>query len=153
MVAIAPTTRHKGEGAAYDSGMDEARVPALAGLSGLGVAVVAVALASATGGPYLTGDAVNGWIVVFAAGLFGAMFATPFVVERRMRPAIADADKRWERSLLLWGAVSVVVLIAGIVVGSAGDFAGDSLAGAIGLIITIEAALVLGTMIVWLLSG
>jgi hypothetical protein len=130
------------------------RLPRLAAVAGVAVAVGALLLASAAGGPYLTADGVNGWIVVFAAGTFAALFATPFVIERRLRPAIADSDKRWERALLYWGAISVVALGAGILVGASTEWAsGDSLAGAAGLLLSIEAVLVLGAMAVWLLSG
>ena len=134
--------------------MDEERLPALGALGGLGLALVALALASATGAPYVTGDGVNGWMVVFAAGSFGALFAVPFVFERRLRPAIADADKRWERALLYWGAVSLGAIALGILLSSSADWAsGDSLAGAAGLLLTIESGLVLGAMLVWLVSG
>lgn len=134
--------------------MDEARAPFLALVGGLALAVVGLALAGATGSPYLSADAVNGWIVVFAAGVLAVLFATPFAVERRMRPRIAESDRRWERSLLAWGAISIVVLLAGFLLGVGADWAsGDSLAGAAGLLITIEAVLVLATMVVWLLSG
>jgi hypothetical protein len=97
---------------------------------------------------------VNGWIVLFAFGLLGALFALPFAIERRMRPRIAESDRRWERSLLAWGAISLGVLLLGFLLGVSADWAsGDSLTGAAGLLITIEAVLVLGTMVVWLLSG
>ena len=138
----------------YDQCVDKERLPRLAAVSGLAVAVSAMLLASATGAPYLTADGVNGWIVVFAAGAFAALFATPFMIERRLRAAIADSDKRWERALLYWGAISIVALGAGILLGASADWAsGDSLAAAAGLLLTIEAVLVLGVMVVWLLSG
>jgi hypothetical protein len=136
------------------SPVTEERAPLLALFAGAGLAAVGLVLAGATGGPYLDTDSVNAWIVVFAAGLLAALFATPFAIERRMRPTVAESDRRWERSLLAWGAVAVAVLLAGFLLGVAADWAsGSSLAGAAGLLITIEAVLVLGTMIVWLLSG
>lgn len=134
--------------------MDEERLPAVAAVAGLAVAAAALLLAGAVGGPYLTADALNGWIVVFAAGAFAALFAAPFVIERRLRPAIAESDRRWERALLYWGAISLVALGIGVLVGASADWAsGDSLAGAAGLLLTIESVLVLGAMVVWLLSG
>lgn len=134
--------------------MDEERLPLLGLFVGTGLAVVGLLLAGATGEPYFSTDSVNIWIVVFAAGLLGALFATPFAIERRMRPRIAESDRRWERALLAWGAVAIVVLLAGFLLGVSADWASStSLAGAAGLLITIEAVLVLGTMIVWLLSG
>lgn len=134
--------------------MDEERLPLLGLLAGAGLAVCGLLLAGVAGEPYLTSDSVNAWIVVFAAGVLGALFAAPFAIERRMRPRIADSDKRWERALLAWGAIAIVVLLAGFLLGVSADWAsGGSLAGAAGLLITIEAVLVLGTMVVWLLSG
>ena len=131
----------------------ELRIPALGVSAGLATALVSLALAAAAGAPYLSADRVNGWIVVFAAGLLAALIATPFLFERLQRTSIGDGDKRWERALLYWGAVSIGVLVIGLLLGSGGDFAGDSLAGSVGLLISIEAALVTGTMVVWLLSG
>jgi hypothetical protein len=131
----------------------ELRVPALGVSAGLATALGSLALAAAAGAPYLSADRVNGWIVVFAAGLLAALIATPFLIERLQRARIADGDKRWERALLYWGAISIGVLVIGLLLGAGGDFAGDSLAGSAGLLISIEAALVTGTMVVWLLSG
>jgi hypothetical protein len=134
--------------------MDEARAPFMAVAGGAALAAIGLLLAGATGDPYLSVDAVNGWIVVFAAGLLAILFATPFAIERRMRPRIEESDRRWERSLLAWGAIAIGVLLAGFLLGVSADWAsGDSLAGAAGLLITIESVLVLGTMVVWLLSG
>jgi hypothetical protein len=131
----------------------ELRIPALGAGAGLATALVSLALAAAAGAPYLSADRVNGWIVVFAAGLLAALIATPFLIEHLQRSRIADGDQRWERALLYWGGISIGVLVIGLLLGSGGDFAGDSLAGSAGLLISIEAALVTGTMIVWLLSG
>jgi hypothetical protein len=133
--------------------MDEERLPTLAAVVGLAVAAAGLLFAAATDGPYLTADSVNAWIVVFAAGLFAALFAVPFAFERRLRTAVPDRDKRWERALLGWGAVAIGVLFAGGMLGLANDYSGSSLGGALGLLITIEAGLVLATMVVWLVSG
>lgn len=134
--------------------MHQERIPQLGVLTGVGVAAIALLLAGAKGAPYITTDSVNVWIVLFAFGLLGALFATPFAIERRMRPRYAESDRRWERSLLAWGAVSLGALLAGFLLGVSADWAsGESLAGAAGLLITIEAVIVLGTMVVWLLSG
>jgi hypothetical protein len=132
--------------------MDEIRLPRTAALGGLGVAAIGLILAAATDGPYLTSDDVNWWVVVFAAGLFAALFALPFAIERALRGRISDEEKRWERALLLWGGVSAIVLGVGVIAASSADWSGSELAGAAGLIVTIEAGLVLATMIVWLLS-
>jgi hypothetical protein len=133
--------------------MDETRLPTIAAVGGLGLAAIALILAGATGGPYLTADSVNGWIVVFAVGAAVALGAVPFAFERRMRARIDDGDKRWERSMLIWAAVAAPVLAAGIALASGGDWSGATLAGAAGLILTIEAGLVAGAVVVALLSG
>lgn len=129
-------------------------MPLLGVAVGAGCAAAGLLLASAKGAPYLTSGSVNGWIVLFAFGLLGALFAMPFAIERRMRPRYSESERRWERSLLAWGAIALGVLLAGYLLGVSADWAsGSSLAGAAGLLITIEAVIVLGTMVVWLLSG
>jgi hypothetical protein len=133
--------------------MDEERLPTTGFWAGIALAATGLLFASATDGPYLTSDDVNGWIVVFAAGLFGALIAIPFMLERRMRARVEDRDKRWERALLAWGAIAIGVLFAGGMLGLANDYASSGLGGALGLVITFEAALVLATMVFWLLSG
>jgi len=134
--------------------MDEERLPLRAAVGGAATAFAGLVLASATGEPYLSADSVNFWIVLFAAGLMAVLFATPFALERRMRASIDDGDRRWERALLAWGAISILFLLAGFLLGVSADWAsGASLAGAAGLLVTIESALVLGTMVVWLVSG
>ncbi len=121
--------------------------------AGTGLAVAGLLLAGATGAPYLTSEAVNPWVIVFAAGALAALYAIPFSVERRMRQRIEDRDRRWERALLAWGAMAIGVLLAGVLFGVAGEWSGSSLAGTAGLLVTIEAALVIVTMIFWLVSG
>ena len=136
-----------------DPPVTEERAPIIAGLAGAVLALAGLLLAAATGEPYLTSDAVNPWIVVFAAGALAALYATPFAIERRMRTGIPESDRRWERALLAWGAIAIGTLLAGILLGVAGDWSGSSLAGAAGLLVTIESGLVLATMLAWLLSG
>ena len=97
----------------YDPGMDEQRLPTTGALIGIALAAIGLLFAAATDGPYLTTDDVNGWILVFAAGLFGALIAVPFMLERRLRRSVDDRDKRWERALLGWGAIAIGVLFAG----------------------------------------
>jgi hypothetical protein len=125
----------------------------MAVLGGSGTAVVSIVLAAAAGGPYLTAADVNGWIVVYAAALFAALFAAPFLIERLLRSRIEDSERRWERSLLAWGGLALGALLLFVLVGVAGDFSGHSLAGSVGLVGGIEALLVVGTMLVWILSG
>ena len=125
------------------------RVAALLAVGGGATAVVSLALAGAAGEPYLGADGVNGWLVVFAAGLLAALVAFPFGVELRLRQRYPDRDRRWEVALLIWGAVSVAVLAVAVLAG----FDTGTLGGAAGLIAAIEAGLVIATIGVWLLSG
>jgi hypothetical protein len=125
------------------------RFAALLALGGAGTAVISVLLAAASGKPYLEADGVNVWIVVFAAGLMAALIAFPFGFEVSLRGRYPDRDKRWEASLVVWGLVAGALLAAGLAAG----FDTGTLGGAVGLILVIESALVVGTVAVWLLSG
>jgi len=139
------------------------RPAALAALGGAATAAVALLLAAARGGPYLTADAVNGWVVVFAAALLLALVAAPFELERKLRewrpppepePGTAKLrDERWEGAALAWGGICIAVLAIAVPVGLAESFSGNSLAGTAALFATIEAGLVLATLLLWLLSG
>jgi hypothetical protein len=128
-------------------------VPALAALAGLLVAAAALILAAVSGPPYLSTDGVNGWIVVFAAALFAALLAVPFAMERMQRASRPESDARWERVVPAWGAIALVLLLAGVLAGASGSFADDSLAGSAGLVATIEAGLVVVAIGAVLLSG
>ena len=142
------------------------RPTALAAFAGVAVALVSLLLAAAAGGPYLTAERVNGWVVVFAAGLLLALTMAPFLLEdwlrrRRGPPApAADSgeppqlrDERWEGAALAWGGVSLAVLAVAIPVGIAESFSGNSLAGTAALLATIEAGLVLIALLAWLLAS
>jgi hypothetical protein len=133
----------------WDGGERSGRFAALLALGGTAVAIVSVLLAAAAGEPYLSSNGVNAWIVVFAAGLMAALLAFPFGLEVRLRERFPDRDKRWETSLVMWGAAAGILLAIGLVAG----FDTSTLGGALGVILVIEAALVVGTVVVWLLSG
>ncbi len=129
------------------------RTPTGVGLAGVIIALAALLLAVVSGPPYLSSDGVNGWIVVYAAGLFTALLAIPFALERRLRATHPDRDSRWDRTVPVWGAISVAVLVVGALAGAAGGFAGDSLAGTAGLLAAVEAGLVTIGLLFVLLSG
>jgi hypothetical protein len=129
------------------------RPPALAVAIGGAVAVGGLLLAAATGPPYLSSGGVNGWIVVFALGLFAALFAAPFLIEGGLRESRAEADARWDYALPLWGLIAVAVLGLGLLIGLGNDFASDSLAGSSGLLMVIEGSLVVITLVAVVLSG
>jgi hypothetical protein len=111
--------------------------------------LVSLLLAGAVGEPYLEADGVNGWLVVFAAGLLAALVAFPFGIESRLRGRYPDRDRRWEVSLLVWGGLAIALLAIAVIAG----FETGTLAGAAGLITAIEAGLVVATIGVWLVSG
>ena len=142
---------------AYDAGMSNGwgdgersgRFAALLAIGGAGTAVVSALLAAAAGEPYLEADGVNPWIVVFAAGLMAALIAFPFGLEVRLRERYPDRDKRWEAALVVWGLVAGALLALGLIAG----FDTATLGGALGLILALEAALIVATVVVWLLAG
>ena len=133
----------------WGDGERSGRFAALLALGGTATAVVSALLAGAAGEPYLEADGVNPWIVVFAAGLMAGLIAFPFGLEVRLRERHPDRDKRWETALVVWGLVAGVLLVLGLIAG----LDTSTLAGALGLILVIESALVVGTVVVWLISG
>jgi len=120
---------------------------------GLALAAAGLLLAGATGGPYLTAGDVNAWIVVFAVGLFTALFAAPFLIERAVAASRGEGDARWDYALPLWGAVALAVGGLGLLVGLGTEFGGDSLAGSAALIAIIESGLVVLTLAAVTLAG
>lgn len=116
------------------------------------MAVVAIGLAAARGAPYLSLSELNPWLVVFAIGLFAAIFAAPFAIHARVGGAPED-DVRWERAVLLWGLIAIACFGLGLLSGLPSGFGSDSLAGSAGLVIMVEAGLVLGILSIWLLSA
>ncbi len=134
-----------------DDAPDQRR-PTLFLVAGTAVALVSIPLAAASGAPYLSFESLSPWIVTYAIGLFTALFAIPFAIHRGLG-GLLEEDARWERALLLWGAVTLGALAIGLLLGVSAGFDADSLAGSIGLVTAVEAALVLATLLVWLISG
>jgi hypothetical protein len=128
------------------------RGPVLALVAGCALVAVSIPLAALAGGPYLSLDRLGPWLVVFAIGLFIALFAIPFALHAGVG-GLLEEDARWERALLWWGAVTLGVLVLGLVVGLAAGFDGDSLAGSLAGVVVAEAVLVLATLTAWLVSG
>jgi hypothetical protein len=124
----------------------------LAALAGLAVAGIAALLAGVAGPSYLSLERLNPWLVVYAIALFAALFAAPFAIHARVSGELED-DARWERALLWWGALAGLALAAGLLAGLPSGFAADSLAGSLGVVTVVEAALVLGTLAALLASG
>jgi hypothetical protein len=130
----------------------EARRPALFCAAGTAVALVSIPLAAAAGPPYLSLSELSPWVVVYAIGLFAALFATPFAIHARLGGQL-EADARWERALLLWGAVALAALAIGLLVGLSSGFDSESLAGSLAGVTVAEAVLVLGSLLAWLLAN
>jgi hypothetical protein len=128
------------------------RRPALFLAIGGGTSVVSILLAAVAGPPYLSLESLSPWIVTFAIGLFVALFATPFALHERLSGEL-ERDARWERALLIWGAVAIGVLAVGIVCGLPSGFDSSSLAGAVAIVAITEAVLVLATLVVWMVSN
>jgi hypothetical protein len=120
-------------------------------VAGAATAIVSIPLAAAAGPPYLSLDSLNPWIVTYAIGLFAALFATPFLIHARLGGEL-EADARWERAMLWWGAVAVAVLGASAICGLPSGFDADTLGGAIGIAGIADAGLILATLVVWMLN-
>jgi hypothetical protein len=128
--------------------------PTLALVASSAVALVALLLAALTGGPYLDLSSLNAWVAIFAVAAFAALFSVPFAVERLLKVAHPERAEYWERAMLLWGAVATAVLVLGGALIAPGGFSpGATLADAIGLLLAIEAGMVVVTLLAWLLSG
>ena len=75
-------------------------------VAGAGTAALGLLLAAVTGGPYLTSGDVNGWLILYALGLLGALVAAPFLIESLISSSRDDVEARWDIALPLWGAVA-----------------------------------------------
>ncbi len=128
--------------------------PVLAIAAAAGGAIVSLLLAGLAGGPYLDFSELNFWVAAFAVFAFAALFAVPFAVERLLKAAHPERAEHWERAMMIWGAVAtVLLLIGGAMIGLGGFEPGGSLADAAGLLLAIEAAMVLVVLLAWLLAG
>src|SRR4029078_4756443 len=129
------------------------RAGAVVRLIGLLVAALSLVLAAVAGPPYLGLEGINGWMIVFGAALLAALIAIPFALEARLRGSYSDRDARWDRAIPIWGGIALVVTAVCALIGSSGDFAGDSLAGSAGLLAAGAGGLVLIAVATALLSG
>jgi hypothetical protein len=125
----------------------------LALIASAAIALVSLLLAALSGGPYLGVASLNGWVALFAVASFAALFAIPFATEHLLRAAHPERDERWERAMLIWGGVATATLALGLaLIVAAGFDPGGSLADAAGLLLTIEAGMVVATLVFWVLS-
>jgi hypothetical protein len=120
---------------------------------GTAIAVVALGLAAIRGAPYVS-SSLNPFIAIFAVAAFATLFAVPFVANRRIVAADPERAEAWERAMLAWGAVALGTVAVGVLLMVGGGYsAADSLFDAAGLILTVEAVLVLVVLAAWLLLG
>jgi hypothetical protein len=128
--------------------------PQLALLAGVGLAALSVLLAALAGPPYLSLSSLSPWLVVFAIASFGALFAVPFAVNGALVAADPTRAEAWERSMLAWGGVAIAALALGMLMIWAGGFSpASSLDDAVGLLLAIEAGMVLAVLLALMLAG
>ncbi len=120
-------------------------------VAGAATAIVSIPLAAAGGPPYLSLDSLSPWLVTYAIGLFAALFATPFLIHARLGGDL-EADARWERAMLWWGAIAVAVLGASVICGLPSGFDSDTLGGAIAIVGIVDSGLILATLVAWMLN-
>lgn len=125
------------------------RIAGWLAVGGFTVAALSIPLASAAGEPWLSAEGVNPWVVVFAGGLLAGLVAVPFGIEGALRTRIADRDRRWELSLLVWGTLAGAILVGCLIAGIGTATLGATLA----LIAAVEAAIATATIVAWLLAG
>jgi hypothetical protein len=138
--------------ARYDRHVED-QAPRIAILAGGAVALAGLAIAAVSDGPYLAASGVNVGMLLFGAGLFAALFATPFALERRLRPTVEDRDARWERALIGWTVVAGAVIAAGILLALAFGLHGGTLGGSIAIVVLLDGLLIAGTLVAWMLSN
>jgi heme/copper-type cytochrome/quinol oxidase subunit 3 len=119
----------------------------------LAVAAASLALAAIAGPPYLGASGVNGWVILSAVALFAALFAVPFVIEARLRETHPDSDSRWDRAVPIWGAVALLLVGVGALIGATEGFGGDSLVGSAGLVAAGDGGLVVIAVASMMLAG
>jgi hypothetical protein len=128
--------------------------PVLALVGSTGLAAACLVFAALKGAPFLDLSSLNLWIAVFAIAAFATLFSVPFAIEQILQASHPERAEHWEPAMLLWGLVALGALVLGGLLIAAGGFApGDSLADAVGLLLAIEAGMVVLTLLFWLLSG
>ncbi len=133
---------------------DRSSILSLAVLASLGIAAAALILAALKGGPYLSLDFLNPWLVVFAAGIFAAFAALPFAFNEKIVASDPKRTEAWERAMLFWGLIILPVFLLAVALVFAGGFSPQhSLADAAGVVLLIEAGLIELSLVAWLLAG
>jgi hypothetical protein len=131
----------------------EEQAPRVAIALGAVVALAGLLIAAASDGPYLAASGVNAGVLLLGIGLFAALFATPFALERRLRATVEDHDRRWERALVWWTVVAAAVVAAGVLLALAFGLHGSTLGGAVAIVVLLDGLLIAGTLVAWMLSN
>ncbi len=131
----------------------EERAPRVAIAAGAAVALVGLAIAALSDGPYLAASGLNAGVLLLGIGLFAALFAAPFAIERRLRGTVEDRDQRWERALIVWSVVAAAVVAAGVLLALAFGLHGSTLGGSIAIVVLLDGLLIGGTLVAWMLSN
>lgn len=103
--------------------------------------------------PYIGGDGISFWAAVFAIGTFGMLMAVPFALQALRLERHPEKTLSWEWALSIWAVVAATVLIAGFALAAASGVSGSSVAGAVGILIGVEASLVVAILGSWMLFG
>jgi hypothetical protein len=131
----------------------EEQAPRLVIIAGIAVAFAGLLLAAVADAPYLSADGINAGVLIFGVGLFAALFATPFALERRLRDREDDRDRRWERALVQWGLIAAAVLAGGVLMALGFGLHGSTLGGSLAIVVLLVGALIAGTLVAWMLSN
>lgn len=133
---------------------DRPSAPSFVVIAGLGVAAASLVLAALTGSPYLGLDSLNPWLVGFALGLFGCLGAAPFAINEWITGSDPERTEAWERSMLIWGLVTLpAALLSGTLIFAGGFSPETSLVDAAAIVVLIEAGLIELSLVAWLLAG
>jgi len=129
-----------------------ARIAVLVALGGATIAVVGVLGMTESDPPYLGFDGVDGWAVVYAAGLFAALGAIPFALHARVAARVEDVDRHWELALSQWGGACLLAGIGFVLIGAGGSFDTDTVSGAVGVGGLVEVGLIIIALLVLVLT-
>lgn len=138
---------------AHDSPPGNPFGPVLASALAAGVALAGLIVAAIEGAAYLSFTTLNAGMIIFVAGSISLLLAAPFVIQRTVFASIRESERRWERALVSWGGIALMTMVFGVLLGSAGGFDGDSLAGAVGMVLIAESAIVLVAVATMMLEG
>lgn len=123
------------------------RVPVLAAAGAAIVALVGLTGTLLSDGPYLSFSALSAWIVLWTVGLFALLLLAPALLHRRMPARDGDGDRRWELTVVAWGAGALAAGAGFAAIAAAEGFATGSALGALALVGLAESGLVAGAVL------